>query len=141
MPRQGLPHACFCSNVVEALDQTEAVFLSSITRLHCYACLASACLSLVFVLMWTQLNFMNIIVAKPDYNKIGIGKNLIIIYIGDVTNTIYQSNKKYCSIQLKSNLTIFKNFWFLCWWRDTFYDSLCLLFQSIIGNPAFLGNL
>ncbi len=37
-------------------DQTEAVFFSSVTRLHCYVCLASACLLRVFVLMWTQLN-------------------------------------------------------------------------------------
>ncbi len=39
-----------------ASDRTEAVFLSSVTHLHCYACLASACLARVFVLMWTRLN-------------------------------------------------------------------------------------
>ncbi len=33
----------------------EAVFLSSVTRLHCYTCLASACLARIFVLMWTWL--------------------------------------------------------------------------------------
>ncbi len=42
-------------SVRSASDWTEAVFLSSVTRLHCYACLASACLVRVFVLMWTQL--------------------------------------------------------------------------------------
>ncbi len=38
-----------------ASDRTDAVFLSSVTRLHCYACLASACLAHVFVLMWMRL--------------------------------------------------------------------------------------
>ncbi len=42
-------------SVRSASDRTEAVFLSSVTRLHCYVCLASACLMHVFVLMWTQL--------------------------------------------------------------------------------------
>ncbi len=42
-------------SVRSASDQTEAVFLSSTTRLHCYTCLASACLERVFVLMWTRL--------------------------------------------------------------------------------------
>ncbi len=38
-----------------AADQTEAVFLSSVTRLHCYACLVSACLVRIFVLMRMRL--------------------------------------------------------------------------------------
>ncbi len=42
-------------SVCSAWDRTEAVFLSSITRLHCYACLASACLTRVFVLMRMRL--------------------------------------------------------------------------------------
>ncbi len=42
-------------SVRSASDRTEAVFLSSVTRLHCYVCLASACLARVFVLMWMQL--------------------------------------------------------------------------------------
>ncbi len=42
--------------VRSASDQTEIVFLSSVTRLHFYICLAWACLARVFVLTWTQLN-------------------------------------------------------------------------------------
>ncbi len=42
-----------------AADRTEAVFLSLVTRLHCYICLASGCLARVFVLMWTQFNGLN----------------------------------------------------------------------------------
>ncbi len=42
-------------SVCLASDQTEAVFLSSVTHLHCYAYLSSACLAHVFVLMWTRL--------------------------------------------------------------------------------------
>ncbi len=42
-------------NVRSASDQTEAVFLSLVTRLHCCACLVSACLARIFVLMWTRL--------------------------------------------------------------------------------------
>ncbi len=38
-------------SVLSSSDQTEAVFLSSVTRLHCYACLALACLTHFFVLM------------------------------------------------------------------------------------------
>ncbi len=38
-------------SVRSASDQTEAVFLSSVTRLHCYACLAR-----IFVLMWMHIN-------------------------------------------------------------------------------------
>ncbi len=38
-----------------ASDWTEAVFLSLVTRLHRYACLASARLTHIFVLMWTRL--------------------------------------------------------------------------------------
>ncbi len=45
-------------SVCSASDQTEAVFLSSVTRLHCYVCLASACLVRVFVLMYTQHNML-----------------------------------------------------------------------------------
>ncbi len=41
--------------VHSASDRTEAVFLSSVTRLHCYTCLASACLARIFVLMWMRL--------------------------------------------------------------------------------------
>ncbi len=37
-------------------DRTEGVFLSSVTRLHYYTCLASACLARVFVPMWTRPN-------------------------------------------------------------------------------------
>ncbi len=43
-------------SVCSASDRTEAVFLSSVTRLHCYECLASACVTRVFVSMWMQLN-------------------------------------------------------------------------------------
>ncbi len=43
-------------SIRSASDRAEAVFLSSVTRLHCYACLALACLVRVFVLMWTRLN-------------------------------------------------------------------------------------
>ncbi len=42
-------------SVHSASDRMEAVFLSSVMRLHCYVCLASACLARIFVLMWTQL--------------------------------------------------------------------------------------
>ncbi len=42
-------------NVHSASDQTETVFLSLVTRLYCYACLASTCLVHVFVLMWMRL--------------------------------------------------------------------------------------
>ncbi len=42
-------------SVRSASDRAEAVFLSSVTHLHCYACLALACLARVFVLMWTRL--------------------------------------------------------------------------------------
>ncbi len=42
-------------SVCLASDWTEAVFLSLVTHLHCYACLALACLAHVFVLMWTRL--------------------------------------------------------------------------------------
>ncbi len=42
-------------SVRSASDQTEAVFLSSVTHLHCYTCFASACLARVFVLMWMWL--------------------------------------------------------------------------------------
>ncbi len=42
-------------SVRSASDQTEAVFLSSVTRLHYYAYLASACLAHIFDLMWTWL--------------------------------------------------------------------------------------
>ncbi len=42
-------------SVCSASDRTEPVFFSSVTRLHCYACLASACLAHIFVLMWMQL--------------------------------------------------------------------------------------
>ncbi len=34
--------------VRSASDQTEAVFLSLVTRLHCYTCLVSVCLARVF---------------------------------------------------------------------------------------------
>ncbi len=51
-------------NVRSASDRTEAVFLSSVTRPHCYACLASACLARVFVLMWTWLKIVFQIVWK-----------------------------------------------------------------------------
>ncbi len=37
-------------------DWTEAVFLSSVTGLHCYTCLISACFARIFVLMWTRLS-------------------------------------------------------------------------------------
>ncbi len=43
-------------SIDSASDRTEAVFLSSVTHLHCYACHASACLTRVFVLMWMRLN-------------------------------------------------------------------------------------
>ncbi len=43
-------------SVRSASDLTEAVFLSSVTRLHCYARLASVYLTRIFVLMWTRLN-------------------------------------------------------------------------------------
>ncbi len=43
-------------SVRSASDRAEPVFLSSVTHLHCYACLALACLAHVFVLMWTRLN-------------------------------------------------------------------------------------
>ncbi len=45
--------------VRSASDRMEAVFLSLVTRLHCYVCLASACLAPIFVLMWTQLYAQN----------------------------------------------------------------------------------
>ncbi len=41
--------------VCSASDRTEAVFLSLVTRLHCYAHLASVFLMCIFVLMWTRL--------------------------------------------------------------------------------------
>ncbi len=43
-------------SVRSASERTKAVFLSSVTRLHGYICLALAYLAHVFVLMWTQLN-------------------------------------------------------------------------------------
>ncbi len=42
-------------SVSSASDRTEAVLLSSVTHLHCYVCLVSACLALVFILMRTRL--------------------------------------------------------------------------------------
>ncbi len=42
-------------SVRSASDRTETVFFSSVTHLHCYACLASACLAHVFVLMRMRL--------------------------------------------------------------------------------------
>ncbi len=42
-------------SVRSASDRTKAVFLSSVTHLHCYACLVSACLARIFVLMWMRL--------------------------------------------------------------------------------------
>ncbi len=50
-------------SVRSASDQTEAVFLSSVTRLHCYTCLASAFLGHIFVLM-SRLNVMFVCLDK-----------------------------------------------------------------------------
>ncbi len=53
-------------SVRSASDRMEAVFLSSVTLLHCYVCLASACLVCVFVLMWTQLKMLTNIVSHKS---------------------------------------------------------------------------
>ncbi len=53
-------------SVCLASDQTEAVFLSLVTHLHCYVCLASACLARIFVLKWTQL-YMRVLILGVLY--------------------------------------------------------------------------
>ncbi len=54
-------------SVCLASDQTEAVFLSSVTHLHCYTCLALACLAHVFVLK-AGTDYRTYSMAQPPWH-------------------------------------------------------------------------
>ncbi len=59
-------------SVRSASDRIEAVFLSPVTRLHCCACLASAWLGRVFVLMWTGLQIPEVVRRLPSFTFEGV---------------------------------------------------------------------